>query len=161
MADFFLRLAWSAWPLNRPAPAHRADSSRAVATLHDTQKIGKFWSYINFYEDHADCSHCNIPKTMEHILLHCLADPADTIWQLAENLWLHAQNLWPPLNLETLLGCGSIHILLDQFLQALRNPNDPLQHLQYYKGAMCMCLLQILLLESLHLIWVIHCERAI
>lgn len=35
----------------------------------------------------------------------------------------------------------------------------PPQHPQYYKGA--MCLLQILLLESLHLIWVIHCERAI
>ena len=127
--------------------------------MHGTQKIGKFWSRINFYEDRADCSHCNIPETMEHILLHCPAGPADTIWQLAENLWPHTPHLWPPLNLGILLGCGSIHTPLNPLPHAPQIPNDPPQRPRNHKGA--TRLLQILLSESLHLIWVLRCERAI
>ena len=39
VADFFLRLAQSAWLLNRLAPAHQANSSRAAATLLSTSSF--------------------------------------------------------------------------------------------------------------------------
>ena len=50
---------------------------------------------------------------MGYILLRCREGPNETIWRLARNLWLHDPSLWPQLNIGTLLGCGTIHLLVE------------------------------------------------
>ena len=50
---------------------------------------------------------------MGYILLRCREGPNETIWRLAHNLWLHDPSLWPQLNIGTLLGCGTIHLLVE------------------------------------------------
>ena len=122
--------------------------------IHSTQKVGSYWSHIPNLEDRRYCNVCNVMESMEHILLHCQADTNETIWQLARNIWPHNPVHWPHLNFGILLGCGAIHLPAEPLQQeALTPPHRP----HYHKGA--TRLLQILLSESLHLIWVLRCER--
>jgi ribonuclease HI len=123
--------------------------------MHSTQKIGSYWAHILSYEDHQFCTVCNTTKLMEHILLHCRAGPNETIWRLARNLWPHNPNLWPQLNIGTLLGCGTIHLPVEPAQMEHRKGNPPRQYCNR-KGASRF--LQIVLSESLHLIWVMRCE---
>ncbi|KAG1871706.1 hypothetical protein F4604DRAFT_1582993, partial [Suillus subluteus] len=39
--------------------------------LHGTYKIGEFWDKIPHCEIRGQCSLCNSPENMEHILLDC------------------------------------------------------------------------------------------
>jgi len=93
-----------------------------------------------------------------HILLHCRARTREVIWPLARNLWPHAPNLWPHLDLGTLLSCGSIQIPSDPPQRGNQNLDPPRPH-RNFRGA--SRLLQILLSESIHTIWVLRCERVI
>ena len=127
--------------------------------MHGTQKIGSFWSHVEGFEDRGQCSHCDTTETMEHILLFCPQNPSALIWNLARNLWPHAPNLWPQPDLGILLGCGSIHLPREPHQHLLQAEHPPPPHLRNHKGA--SRLLQILLSESLHLIWVLRCDRAI
>jgi len=94
---------------------------------------------------------------MEHVLIHCRAPPASTIWSLAHQLWPHAPQLWPTLSLGIVLGCGAIH-LPNQDPQPGATPHPQANPLSN-RGT--KRLLQILISESAHLIWVLRCERAI
>ena len=125
---------------------------------HSTQKIGSYWAHIPGYEDCQFCTVCNSTESMEHILLHCQAGPNETIWRLASNLWPHGPNLWPQLNIGTLLGCGVIHLPVEPTQIEHQEGYHPRQYCNR-KGA--SRLLQIILSESLHLIWVMRCERVI
>ena len=121
--------------------------------MHGTQKIGNFWSNINNYEMHQTCNTCEKLETMEHILIHCNAIAPRIIWDLATNLWPHAPQLWPNISLGIILGCGSINFpesATQAVHQRVRNETTA------PKGA--MRLMQILLSESAHLIWVLRCE---
>jgi len=127
--------------------------------MHGTQKVGNFWTHINDMEDRSQCTHCNTTESMEHILLHCQRSPTSTIWRLARDLWPYGANLWPQLDLGTLLGCGSIHLPQEPVQRNDQLANPPPQHFRNHRGA--SRLLQILLSESLHLIWVLRCESVI
>jgi ribonuclease HI len=127
--------------------------------MHGTQKVSPFWSHVRNFEDRGQCLHCNTTETMEHILLYCPQNPSELIWNLARNLWPYAPNLWPQLNLGTLLGCGSIHLPREPHQLQIHAGNPPPHRLRNHKGA--SRLLQILLSESMHLIWVLRCDRAI
>ena len=127
--------------------------------MHGTQKIGSFWSHISGFEDRGQCSHCNVTETMEHILLHCPQNPSALIWNMARNLWPYAPNLWPRLDLGILLGCGSIHLPREPHQPQPQAEVPPPHRLRNHKGA--SRLLQILLSKSLHLIWVLRCDRTI
>ena len=89
---------------------------------------------------------------MDHILIACRAGLVCTIWNLAEESWPQENPRWPEITLGTILGCGSI---------ASINPPNPdeegNQERRSNSGA--VRLLQILLTESAHLIWVLRCER--
>jgi hypothetical protein len=92
---------------------------------------------------------------MEHVLLRCNATPPGAIWHLARNMWPHDPHLWPEISLGIILGCGSISL-------PVRNPRNPGENQTQDtapKGA--MRLLQILISEAAHLIWVLRCERVI
>jgi hypothetical protein len=92
---------------------------------------------------------------MEHILIHCRATPTTTIWHLARETWPHDPDLWPDITIGTILGCGSICIpIRDDQANAENIPINPAS-----KGM--TRLLQILISEAAHLIWVLRCEREI
>ena len=122
-------------------------------TLHGTQKIGSFWSNITEYENRQNCTICNVTESMEHILIHCAAIPTRTIWNLARNTWPHDPDLWPDISIGTIMGCGSLAI---PDANPLENTRPPRRIREGKKR-----LLQILVSESAHLIWVLRCEHVI
>ena len=85
-------------------------------------------------------------ESLEHILLECDHLSTKLIWTLTCHLWPETTSPSPDLSLGLLLGCGNI-----VFPAPDDHPTD--------KGA--SRLLQILLSEALHLIWVLRCERTI
>jgi len=92
---------------------------------------------------------------MDHILIQCREKSTQLIWQLAQNLWPHRNIPWPEINLGIVLGCGCINL----------KPNDNQTNNQRQQKRIALpgpnCLLQIILSESAHLIWVLRCKRII
>lgn len=144
---------------NSQPPTNRAiwkgcrnqDIRRPVQTflfkaINDALRIGDFWSRIPNLENRARCSSCNeAPENLEHILLDCDHTSTKTIWSLTKRHWPHDNPPWPDLCLGILLGCGNITLTTTDH-PANKGPSR---------------LLRILLSESAHLIWVLHCERTI
>ena len=128
--------------------------------MHETQKIGNFWAHIPGYEERQNCTTCNVPETMSHILILCRALPTHTIWNLAKDHWPQSNPQWPEISLGIILGCGSIE---RNDLPNGQNPNDEndQDNQRTHTNAGAARLLQILLTESAHLIWVLRCERVI
>src|SRR6266852_2255738 len=126
--------------------------------MHGTQKIGKFWQRIPNVQQREFCKTCRTTETMEHILVHCQAAPRRIIWNLAEELWPHTRHPWPEISLGIILGCGTITLPPDNNENDPTGREDPTQRTQK-RGA--KRLLQILISEAAHLIWVLRCERVI
>ena len=105
------------------------------------------WTNIPTFEQQARCPSCNTsPESLEHILLECDHPTTKNIWSLVKNLWPDTSAPWPTINLGVLLSCGSLAL-------------PPSEDCPSNKGL--SRLLQILLSESVHLIWVIRCKRVI
>ena len=67
-------------------------------------------------------------------------------------MWPHDPHLWPEISLGIILGCGSISL-------PVRNPQNPGDNqTQDTAPKGVMRLLQILISEAAHLIWVLRCE---
>ena len=122
--------------------------------MHETQKIGHFWTHIQGYKERQDCPTCRTTETMEHILTTCQETPVRAIWKLAKEHWPQENPQWPEITLGIILGCGGI-----MSISQPQHPNDEQQGRRTEGGA--VRLLQILLTESAHLIWVLWCERVI
>jgi ribonuclease HI len=125
-------------------------------TIHEAYRIGAFWSHIQAVAEREFCTICGATESMEHILTNCNCPPVRQIWRLAKNTWPHRDIPWPEINLGTILGCGCLSAQQTRDTQENdrdRRPNALL------RGA--TRLLQILISESAHLIWVLRCERVI
>ncbi len=118
--------------------------------MHGTQKIGDFWSHIRGYDARQHCNVCGDTESMAHILTQCESAPVQLIWTLARSYWPHDHIRWPEISLGTILGCGTITAPPPQ--------NDDTEYSRTARGS--TRLLQILISESAHLIWVLRCERA-
>ena len=129
--------------------------------MHGTQKIGQYWSHIPNNEQREFCTTCNTTETMEHILTQCRATPRRLIWQLATDLWPHTQIPWPEISLGIILGIGSLSPpnIENQHNQQIPERRDIRTPNPRHGGA--RRLLQILISEAAHLIWVLRCERVI
>ena len=125
--------------------------------MHETQKIGNFWSHIPGYEERQNCPTCQVPESMTHILIHCRATPVRAIWSLAREHWPHENLQWPNITLGMILGCGSIVKISHPELN--NEENEENRGRRSESGA--VRLLQILITESAHLVWVLRCERVI
>ena len=124
-------------------------------SMHGTQKIGGFWRHIQGYEEREMCQTCQVTETMEHILIDCQEPTARIIWNLAKEFWPHTTIPWPNINFGLILGCGSV---------STHQENDqaqPPQNNETHQTSIGKRLLQILISESAHLIWVLRCERVI
>lgn len=114
-------------------------------TMHNAYKLGSWWLNIPQYEHRAECPHCQVEDSMEHILLECAAPGQSQIWRLAELTWNGKAIRWPRIQLGTILGCGMADF-----------KND--------KGKRCPGanrLFRIIVSEAAHLIWKLRCERTI
>ena len=125
-------------------------------TMHGTQKIGKFWAAIETYAHHEHCRECGVTETMEHILTRCREPPVRIIWSLTELAWPSKFLEWPQISLGLILGCGCI---TDRKNDRREFPNENWPRQQEKRGASRLA--TILISEAAHLIWVLHCERAI
>jgi hypothetical protein len=122
-------------------------------TMHGTQKIGSFWSNIPNYKMCQYCSTCHDKiESMDHILTHCDALITRIIWDLAKSTWPHPHHLWPEISIGLIMGCGSINI---------PGANERAPQLPNNRPRGASKLLQILISEAAHLIWVLKCERVI
>jgi ribonuclease HI len=126
-------------------------------SVHQALMVGDVWNHIPNYEYRETCQTCNTTETMEHILTQCTARPNHVIWNLARRTCPHRDTLWPEINIGLILGIGCLNSSSDDNPQEQieRNPRTA----AIRKGR--TCLLQILVSESAHLIWVLRCERII
>jgi ribonuclease HI len=120
--------------------------------MHNTPMVGSIWANIPGYDERGSCGICNTTESMRHILTECEAEPVEAIWNLAKKTWPHNQTHWPAISLGIILGSS-----------CLTPPEDPPEDrderrwLIKKKGA--KRLLQILISEAAHLIWVLRCKR--
>jgi hypothetical protein len=76
--------------------------------IHNTFRVGDFWSHIDTLEIQGRCHVCDVPETLEHIALECSTPERKLIWDLSEQLWSKKYNDWPNLNWGLVLGCGLV-----------------------------------------------------
>lgn len=113
--------------------------------MHNAYRVGDWWLNIPQYEHRAQCPHCQVEDSMEHILLECTAPGQSTVWRLAKQTWEGKGIRWPQVTFGTILGCG----------MAKFNDDD---------GEKCPGadrLFKIIISEAAHLIWKLRCERTI
>ena len=122
--------------------------------LHNTPMVGAVWFHIQGFESRGECRPCATTESMEHILVGCTQGATETIWRLAKESWDHERYKWPTISLGIVLGCGN----LSAEPQAGRPPEQR-QITTNQRGA--TRLLQILVSEAAHLIWVLRCKRVI
>jgi ribonuclease HI/exonuclease III len=123
-------------------------------TIHNTHKVGRYWMNIPNYEERTTCMICDETESMSHILTQCNARATQKIWALARDIWPHDNIPWPEITIGTILGCGCIN------LQSEGGHQDAVQNRKItHRGP--SRLMQIIISESAHLIWVLRCERLI
>ena len=123
-------------------------------SMHNTYMIGNKWMHIQHHENRAYCNICHSIESMKHILLNCNSVAQCYIWGKAKTLWPQGLETWPNITISMILGIGSI-----QPPQGPQNEDDTRAPTMADRGR--TRLLQILIAEASHLIWVIRCERTI
>ena len=144
----------SIWIGNRNSNICTRVQQYLYKSLNATQMVGNIWMNIPTDPPRQNCTTCHVTETMEHILIHCAALLPPIIWDLARSTWPYARCLWPEISFGIVLGCGSVYPPTTE----LPNRTDP--PLAYNPRGVAR-LLQILISESAHLIWVLRCERVI
>ena len=126
-------------------------------TMHKAYMVGSIWRHIPGYERRQLCTICKAEDSMEHLLTECNALTRRKVWELAKNTWPHAPELWPNIDLGIILGVGTITLPEGRAIrnQAKCNPHPTL------KRRAILRLLQILISEAAHLVWVLRCEQVI
>ncbi|KAN0109167.1 hypothetical protein V8E52_009598, partial [Russula decolorans] len=126
-------------------------------SVHQALMVGDVWNHIPNYEYRKTCRTCNTTESMTHILTQCATRANRIIWNLAEQTWPHHNDPWPVITIGLILGISCLNIPSNDNQQNCleRNPRT----LAIQKGK--IRLLQILISESAHLIWVLRCERMI
>ncbi len=92
---------------------------------------------------------------MQHVLLECQSRARTQIWEKARGLWPDDGYQWPNITIGTILGVGQLSLPENE-----RRQNDE-QASRTIKTRGRTRLLQILISEASHLIWVIRCKRVI
>ncbi|KAJ7626948.1 hypothetical protein FB45DRAFT_1059828 [Roridomyces roridus] len=113
--------------------------------MHQAYKVGTYWLNIPTYEHYAECRHCHVDDTLEHILLECDAPGREKMWSLAQQLWEMKGYSWPEVSLGGILACGfaGVHDASGK------------------KDSGADRLFRILISETAHQIWKTRCTRVI
>lgn len=121
--------------------------------MHQTPKVGGFWSKVPKWEHRQMCAPCQKVESLEHILVECNTGERRIIWQLTEQIWPHEHIPFPEISFGIILGCGAISPPAPPTSDDVTSPRK--------KNRGARRLLQILISEAAHLIWVLRCERVI
>jgi hypothetical protein len=121
--------------------------------------VGDIWNNIPNFEYRETCPTCQTTGSMEHILTQCAAGPNRIIWTLAREAWPDHGDPWPEIDIGLILGIGCLNGPRDDDQQPGAHPRRDPRNRARDKGK--TRLLQILVSESAHLIWVLRCERII
>ena len=125
-------------------------------SVHQALMVGDVWNHIPNFEYHETCRTCNTMESMDHILTQCVVRTSRIAWALAKEVWPHHDEPWPLISIGLILGIGCLNTSNDDPQDQHRmNPRTRAAK----KGK--TRLLQILISESAHLIWVLQCERII
>ena len=125
--------------------------------IHNTPMIGDFWFNIEGYQHRGRCEPCLATENMDHILIHCRAGHATRVWNLARKLWPYEDSSWPDISLGAILGSGCLTARTTNE-QANTHQADNTAALNPRGAAR---LLQIIISEAAHLVWVLRCEHVI
>ena len=120
--------------------------------------VGKIWEHIPHLGQRQFCTICQRTESMEHILTQCPANTRQVAWDLAKQVWPHSQTPWPEISLGLIIGAGCINLPDPRINNAHKQQNAPVPTVKQ-RGA--SRLLQIIISETAHLIWVTRCERVI
>ncbi|KIY48683.1 hypothetical protein FISHEDRAFT_42841, partial [Fistulina hepatica ATCC 64428] len=113
--------------------------------IHDAFKTGKFWSHIPTIEDRGECPVCHETEDLNHVLFKCKIPGQEIVWGLVKEIFVKKGIKWPDLSLFSLMVVG--------LLEFKNSSNMLLQGAQH--------LAKIIIIESIHIIWALHCERRI
>ncbi|KIY53069.1 hypothetical protein FISHEDRAFT_33974 [Fistulina hepatica ATCC 64428] len=113
--------------------------------IHDAFKTGRYWSHIPTFEDRGECPVCRETEDLDHILFKCKIPGQEIVWDLVKEIFMKKGIKWPDLSLFSLMVLG----LLD-----FKNSRDML-----LEGAQRLA--KIVIIESIHIIWALRCERRI
>jgi hypothetical protein len=126
--------------------------------MHGAQKIGKYWKNIEGAEDRASCTICGATEeSMKHILLDCPTTVRKETWKMAKRMWPSGYQEWRTISMGLILGSGSIDLKPDP--QMATSQASAKSARQKAKGR--SELMQDLIRESAHLIWVMRCELVV
>ena len=127
--------------------------------IHNTPMVGEFWFRIQNLEQRGICRSCNATESIAHILTGCTQEVANITWKLAKDSWDHGRYRWPAITMGIILGCGNLKATALRADAAEERPES--NHRQTTRDRGATRLLQILISETTHLIWVLRCERVI
>ena len=99
------------------------------------------------------CVPCQEVESLEHILVRCNAKGRQTIWRLIELIWSHEHIPLPKVSFGIILGCRAISPPCP--------PTNDEAAMPLKKNQGARRLMQILISEAAHLIWVLQCEQVI
>ncbi|KAJ7259226.1 hypothetical protein C8J57DRAFT_1135196 [Mycena rebaudengoi] len=76
--------------------------------IHNTFRVGDFWSHISTYEIRGHCNLCGNPETLEHIALERDTPEQKLLWNLTRQLWERKYAPMPSLSWGLILGCNLV-----------------------------------------------------
>ncbi|KAJ7305532.1 hypothetical protein DFH08DRAFT_633301, partial [Mycena albidolilacea] len=113
--------------------------------IHNTFRVGDFWSHIKNSEIKGICHTCSVPESLEHIALECGAPGQKLIWLFTQQLWTLKYDRWPDLNWGLIPGSN---------LVKFKSPQEQIIHV---KGR----LFAVLVSSAWHLIWNLNVNHVI
>jgi hypothetical protein len=126
--------------------------------MHGAQKVGMYWRNIEGAEDRAKCTICGVvDESMQHILLECPSTARKEVWKLARRTWPTGYQKWRTVDMGLILGSGAINLKADP----RRTTGQKSLKTAKRKAQGRSELMQDLIRESAHLIWVMRCERVV
>ena len=136
------------WVAIRHPDLHRNARAFLWMTIHDAYMVGSNWLRPGFapeYQERSECQHCHEIETMEHILKKCQSPGQKQVWRLAKRLWYRKTGKNMVTTFGTILATPAITL------------HKSVRKSEVGKNRM----LRILMIESVHLIWKLRCERVI
>ncbi|KAJ3715190.1 hypothetical protein C8R42DRAFT_549572, partial [Lentinula raphanica] len=113
--------------------------------IHNGYKVGDYWKHIPSMEPRAECPHCRVPESLEHILVECEIPGQREVWERAKEIWEATGSQWKNINFGVIMGCGLIDLKKEDGK----------------KSTGLSRLFRIIVSESAYLIWKLRNERVI
>jgi hypothetical protein len=123
-------------------------------SIHESQMVGSKWANVPSFQQRQICDPCLIMESMDHITMRCQLSTTRIPWEMAKAAWPYCDEWWLNISLGIILGIGCIKIP-----PAQPNPGQENQNTHRFQSQ--TQLLQILISEMAHLVWIMRCGRVI